>query len=51
MLAQAVRAAGRSATGAAWQPGPLDRTLALLDSLLWCAELVVEGDNARGRPR
>ena len=29
----------------------LDRTLALLDPLLCCAALVVEGDDALGRPR
>ena len=37
--------------GPARQPRPLDRTLALLDPLLRCAALVVEGDNALGAPR
>ena len=31
-------------------PSPLDRALALLDPLLRCAALVVEGDGTRGRP-
>src|SRR6516162_5760165 len=37
--------------GPARQPRPLDCTLALLDPLLRCATLVVEGDNALGRTR
>jgi hypothetical protein len=37
--------------GAARQPRPLDRTLAFFDALLRRAALVVEGDDAVGRPR
>jgi hypothetical protein len=36
---------------AARQPGPLDRVLAFLDVLLARAALVIEGDDALGRPR
>jgi hypothetical protein len=37
--------------GAARQAGPFDRTLALFDLLLAGAAVVVEGNDALGRPR
>jgi hypothetical protein len=37
--------------GPARQPGPFDRALALFDSLLGRAGLVVEGHHTLGRPR
>src|SRR5215471_13010919 len=42
---------GVGGQGTARQPGPFDRALALFDPLLRRAPLVVEGDDALGRPR
>jgi len=46
-----LEADGIGGEGAAGQPGPFDRTLALLDPLFRRAALVVEGDHPFGRPR
>jgi hypothetical protein len=37
--------------GTTWQPRPFYRALALFDELLTGAALIVEGDDALGRPR
>ena len=46
-----LRTHGIGGEGAARQPGPFDRVLAFLDVLLAGAALVIEGDDALGRPR
>jgi len=46
-----LEANGVGGEGATGQPGPFDRALAFLDPLLRRATLVVEADDALGRPR
>jgi len=45
-----LQADGIGGEGTARQPSPFDRALSLFDPLLCCAALVVDGDDALGRP-